>query len=61
LRALAERGRIGVGDPDALAWALVGALEIHVVRWAVWNELTLAELRTQLRAAARAILPKEPS
>lgn len=61
LRALAERGRIGVADPDALAWAIVGALEIHVVRWAVWNELTLAELRTQLRAAARAILPKEPS
>ena len=61
LRGLAERGRIGVADPDALAWALVGALEIHVVRWAVWNELTLAELRTQLRAAARAILPKEPS
>ena len=58
-RALAERGRIDVSDPDALAWGLVGALEIQLARWAVWDELELDELRVQLRATARAILPKE--
>lgn len=58
-RALAERGRIAVPDPDALAWALVGALEIQVTRWAVWNESDLATLRAQLVATARAILPNQ--
>lgn len=48
-------------DPDALAWALVGALEIQVVRWAVWKEIDLATLRTQLRATARAMLPTTES
>jgi AcrR family transcriptional regulator len=60
-RALTERGRIDVPDPNALAWALVGALEIHIVRWAVWDEIDIDELRAQLRGAARAILPKERS
>ncbi len=44
-------------DPEALAWALVGALEIQIVRWAVWKEIDLATLRTQLRSTARAVLP----
>ena len=57
--ALAERGRIRAQDPDALAWALVGALEIQIVRWAVWNELDLAMLRAALIATAYAILPEE--
>ena len=43
---------------DALAWALVGALDIQIVRWAVWNQIELPELRVVLRAAARAILPR---
>jgi len=58
-RALSEKKRIEVPDPDALSWALVGALEIQVTRWAVWNEIDLATLRAQLVAAARAILPDE--
>ncbi len=44
-------------DPEALAWAVVGALEIQIVRWAVWKEIDLATLRTQLRATAHAVLP----
>jgi len=59
LAALAERGRIAVADPDALAWAIVGALEIQIVRWAVWDEIDRTALRDQLLATARAILPKE--
>ena len=58
-KALAERGRIDVRDPDALAWALVGALEMQIVRWAVWDELDVEELRKALVDVARAILPKE--
>jgi AcrR family transcriptional regulator len=61
LRALVERKRIDVEDPEALAWALVGALEIQVTRWAVWEEIEMAALRKQLVAAARAILPDESS
>jgi AcrR family transcriptional regulator len=60
-RALAERGRIEAPHPEALAWALVGALDIQIVRWAVWDEIDLGELRVQLRATTRAILPKERS
>jgi AcrR family transcriptional regulator len=52
------RAVLGVADPDALAWAIVGALEIQVTRWAVWDELDLPALRTQLLATARAILPE---
>jgi len=51
-------------DPKALAWALVGALEIQIVRWAVWEEIEIDELATQLTATARAILDpivKEPT
>ena len=60
--ALAERKKLAVSDPTALAWAMVGALEIQIVRWAVWDEIDTPTLRAQLRAAARAILPRmEPS
>ena len=58
-KALADRGRLSVADPHALAWALVGALEMQIVRWAVWDELDIAALRKQLLAVARAILPME--
>lgn len=59
LRALTKRGRIDVSDPEGMAWALVGALEMQVVRWAVWDELDVDGLRAQLLVVARAILPVE--
>jgi AcrR family transcriptional regulator len=59
LKVLAERKRIDTRDPEALAWALVGALEMQVTRWAVWNEIDTPTLRKQLVAAAKAILPEE--
>ena len=58
-KALSGRGRIDVKDADALAWALVGALEMQIVRWAVWDELEIDELRAALIGVAQAILPKE--
>lgn len=61
LRALSQRGRIDVTDPENMAWALVGAIEMQIVRWAVWDEISLDTLRTQLLAVAHAILPRERS
>jgi len=58
LATYAERKRVAIANPDALAWALVGALEICIVRWAVWEEIDEVTLRALLRAAARAILPR---
>jgi len=59
LAARIRHARFGT-DPEAVAWALVGALEIQIVRWAVWKEIDLPMLRTQLRATARAMLPTTP-
>jgi AcrR family transcriptional regulator len=59
LRSLSQRGRLDVSDPEGMAWALVGALEMQIVRWAVWDELDVDGLRSQLLAVARAILPAE--
>lgn len=56
--ALNERKRIAVADPEALAWALIGALEIQFIRWAVWDQIDLPALRAQLSRAALAILPR---
>jgi len=57
LARAAERGRIRCDDPHALAWAIVGALSLHLTRWCVFEELTSAELATSLRATADALLP----
>ena len=54
---LVERGRIDVADADALAWALVGALTMQVMRWAVFEELGDPALAEALRATARTMLP----
>lgn len=58
MRIGALKKRLKIADPQALAWALIGALEIQIVRWAVWNEIDLPTLRAQLIAVARAILPR---
>jgi AcrR family transcriptional regulator len=54
---LVAKGRIDVADADALAWALVGALTMQVMRWAVFEELGDDELAEALRATARTMLP----
>ncbi len=59
LRALDARGRISAPMPETVAWAIIGALEIQIVRWAVWELLPGEELRAALRDTAHAILPKE--
>jgi AcrR family transcriptional regulator len=57
LERLAGRGEVRVEDPTALGWALVGAMQIQVMRWAVYRELSDAELADALRSTARALLP----
>lgn len=46
-------------NADAIAWALIGALELQVVRWAVWGVIELDGLEPALRAAAHAVLPSK--
>jgi AcrR family transcriptional regulator len=58
LERLAARGEVRVQDADALAWALVGALQMQVLRWAVFDELDDAGLRASLRATAQTLLPR---
>lgn len=57
LERLHEKGTIDVEDPNALAWALVGTLDMQVTRWAVFNDFDDKALANNLRAAASAILP----
>ncbi len=52
-----ERGHIATTAPEALAWGLVGALKIHVWRWAVFQDLDDEALADNLRATAHALLP----
>ena len=59
LRALADRGVIACASPETIAWAIVGALEMQIARWAVWGDLPDAQLTSALRMTAHAILPKE--
>jgi AcrR family transcriptional regulator len=38
LEAAMERGEIASGDPEVLAWALMGAGELIGLRWILWGE-----------------------
>jgi TetR/AcrR family transcriptional regulator, ethionamide resistance regulator len=58
LTKLKAKGAVDVDDPAALAWALVGALQMQVMRWAVFADLDDDGLRASLRATARALLPR---
>ena len=47
----------GGADREALAWAYVGALQLQVQRWAVFEELDDEALGEALRGVGRALLP----
>jgi AcrR family transcriptional regulator len=38
LQAAMERGEIASGDPEVLAWALMGAGELIGLRWILWGD-----------------------
>ena len=44
-------------DAEALAWGIVGAFNMQVLRWAVFDDLSTERLRRTLTAAANAFLP----
>jgi AcrR family transcriptional regulator len=51
------QGRNGAVDADAVAWNLVGALQMQVLRWAVYGQLETAELAPALYSVAETHLP----
>jgi AcrR family transcriptional regulator len=54
---LAEGMRDRVPDPEALAWALVGAIDLQVRRWAVLDDLDDEGLARNLHAARALLTP----
>ncbi len=57
IEELVKHGLVTDLDVDAAAWTLVGAVNIHVQRWAVWEELETEELSSTLRRVATALVP----
>ncbi len=50
-------GRNSGLDPQAVAWSLVGALQMQVLRWAVYGQLQTKALIGALHAVAETQLP----
>ena len=57
LASLSKSGDVAVVDEGSVAWSLVGALHMQVLRWAVYDQLPTSALRAQLHAVARSFLP----
>lgn len=57
IRSLARRGAADDTHVDAVAWSLVGALNMQVTRWAVHGDLSDDALGPALRNVATALLP----
>jgi AcrR family transcriptional regulator len=57
LAELVRRRAVSV-DPEGLAWAIVGALHLAVMRWAVFGDLDDEALLPALRHVARTLLPR---
>lgn len=54
---LAAQIGASVADPNAVAWSLVGALHMQVLRWAVYDQLDASEFEKALHAVADSYLP----
>ena len=57
LARLRDKGAVDTRDPSALGWALLGAMEMQLIRWAVLGDLADSALAAALRATALAVLP----
>jgi AcrR family transcriptional regulator len=57
LTALAEQEKIPPLDATAIAWALVGALQMQILRWAVFGGVPSKGLAKALKSTALALLP----
>jgi len=52
----ATKGRARIEDPKTVGWSMIGAGQIHVIRWAVFEELSDEQLAHELRITARMLL-----
>lgn len=57
LQKLRDKGVVSTPDPTALGWALLGSMEMQLIRWAVLDDLADRALGPALRASALAVLP----
>jgi AcrR family transcriptional regulator len=57
LERLMAKGAIPAVDAPALGFALAGAMQLHLVRWAVLDELSDDALAHELVRTARALVP----
>ena len=55
--SLARNGDAAPADTSGIAWGVVGALHMQVLRWAVYETIPTGELRGALQATASAFLP----
>lgn len=58
LQKLKERGVVDTSDPNALGWAMLGAMEMQLIRWSVLGDLENDALGPALRATAHALIPR---
>ena len=57
LVAAARAREVALVDSEALSWAFVGALQIQVIRWSVFEEVGKNDLAAALRGVARTFMP----
>jgi AcrR family transcriptional regulator len=53
LRAEVRRGELHSRNTDHMAWAMIGGIQVQITRWAVFGQLTDAELTRALTEAVR--------
>jgi AcrR family transcriptional regulator len=57
LAGVSQAAGLDIDDPGALAWAFVGAVQIQVARWAVFQEIDRDQLSLAMRQVAHTLLP----
>jgi AcrR family transcriptional regulator len=57
IEKLMAAGGVAAVDASAVGWGIVGALNMQVLRWAVYDQLPTTGLRAQLHAVADSFLP----
>ena len=56
LAKLSASGRAKVEHPSTAGWAMFGSVYVHVMRWAVFEEIDDAKLASELRITAQLML-----
>jgi AcrR family transcriptional regulator len=56
LGKLTSRGKVKVDHTETLGWAMFGAVYVHIMRWALFEQLDDAQLGEELRITAKLLL-----